>query len=276
MGTWTSRRRASSIRGARLDRLRSAWTLFGPLLGWALLGGALGAITGARLVASNPTIQGPDRIVAIADLAIGAAVVAALFGLFITALACPLRPRTRARLRLRPFRRAVVACGASLSVVLLASALAGGAVAWLVAAVLMALIAAVVTARLNDPALLGNLLLTCLALGSLPFIGDIVGAAFATAPDYVPFEGDFQTRAGPVVLIGIDGADWARIDPLLKAGRLPAIEGLLSNGLRAPLASETPTWSPNPIHFAPIWVPMTIASIGFKPASTKYSSSPAF
>ncbi len=47
-----------------------------------------------------------------------------------------------------------------------------------------------------------------------------------------------------VMIIGLDGADWQVMDPLLKAGRLPALAGLLRRGVRADLRSNTPMLSP--------------------------------
>lgn len=47
-----------------------------------------------------------------------------------------------------------------------------------------------------------------------------------------------------VVLIGMDGADWAHLRPLALAGRLPNWKRLMDEGLVAPLESQVPTWSP--------------------------------
>jgi predicted AlkP superfamily phosphohydrolase/phosphomutase len=47
-----------------------------------------------------------------------------------------------------------------------------------------------------------------------------------------------------VFLIGVDGATWTRLDPLLTTGRLKALATLLNEGVRAPLESMLPTVSP--------------------------------
>lgn len=47
-----------------------------------------------------------------------------------------------------------------------------------------------------------------------------------------------------VILLGIDGADWRRIDPLIAQGRLPNFRRLIEGGVRADLKTLQPTWSP--------------------------------
>jgi len=45
------------------------------------------------------------------------------------------------------------------------------------------------------------------------------------------------------VLLGLDGATWDIIDPMMKAGELPHLARLIESGVRAPLASLEPTLS---------------------------------
>ena len=51
-------------------------------------------------------------------------------------------------------------------------------------------------------------------------------------------------RSGRVFLIGLDGATWDLIDPQLRAGRMPNLQSLIDEGLRADLGSMLPNKSP--------------------------------
>ena len=50
--------------------------------------------------------------------------------------------------------------------------------------------------------------------------------------------------ARKVLLIGWDGADWKAIHPLLDAGHMPALEGLVNRGVMGNLATLNPPLSP--------------------------------
>jgi len=47
-----------------------------------------------------------------------------------------------------------------------------------------------------------------------------------------------------VLLVGLDGADWKIIDPLMAAGRMPHLKRLVDDGVRANLLTITPMLSP--------------------------------
>lgn len=48
----------------------------------------------------------------------------------------------------------------------------------------------------------------------------------------------------PVTIIGIDGATWRILDPMLARNHLPNLGRLVAHGVRAPLRSRMPLWSP--------------------------------
>jgi len=48
----------------------------------------------------------------------------------------------------------------------------------------------------------------------------------------------------PIIFIGLDGADWLFMKPLLAAGKLPTLASLMSRGARAQLRSARPLLSP--------------------------------
>ncbi|HET9886493.1 MAG TPA: alkaline phosphatase family protein [bacterium] len=51
-------------------------------------------------------------------------------------------------------------------------------------------------------------------------------------------------RSTRVILIGIDGATWHRIDPLVQAGRMPNLKSLIDEGAHAYLKTMMPSRSP--------------------------------
>ena len=81
-------------------------------------------------------------------------------------------------------------------------------------------------------------------LRALPVALALIALGACTAPER-------QSRVA-VSLIGIDGAAWRVIDPLLRDGELPTFARLIRDGVRAPLRSELPLAS------AAIWT--TIAT----------------
>jgi predicted AlkP superfamily phosphohydrolase/phosphomutase len=53
-----------------------------------------------------------------------------------------------------------------------------------------------------------------------------------------------EAQVHPVVLLGIDGATWDVIDPMMERGELPSFRRLVERGCRAPLLSIPPLASP--------------------------------
>ena len=58
-----------------------------------------------------------------------------------------------------------------------------------------------------------------------------------------------EARARRIIVVGIDGATWDILDPLLSQGRLPTFAGLIERGARATLLAEPgfalsgPSWT---------------------------------
>ncbi len=61
----------------------------------------------------------------------------------------------------------------------------------------------------------------------------------ASASDTGPVPPDAK-----VLIVGLDGADWEIVDPLMAAGRMPNLKALVARGVRAKFLSITPTLSP--------------------------------
>jgi len=86
----------------------------------------------------------------------------------------------------------------------------------------------------------------------------VVAAAGAFFPVSRPARPLFEVapaphvQGPPLIVIGIDGADWRLIEPLLERGELPRLRGLRDRGAFGPLKTLQPTISP------PIWT--TIAT----------------
>ena len=53
-----------------------------------------------------------------------------------------------------------------------------------------------------------------------------------------------QQNNKKVLLIGWDAADWKVINPLIEAGEMPALEGLINEGVMGNLATLEPSFSP--------------------------------
>lgn len=51
-------------------------------------------------------------------------------------------------------------------------------------------------------------------------------------------------RANKTLLVGLDAACWEYVEPLLAAGRMPALQRLMQTGIRGTLRSTMPPWTP--------------------------------
>src|SRR3990172_8068845 len=71
-----------------------------------------------------------------------------------------------------------------------------------------------------------------------------------------PLSGKASPTGLRVLVVGVDGATFDVIGPLVAAGRLPTLAGLMARGAHAPLLSLEHTWSPA------VW---TTVATGFMP-----------
>jgi len=73
-------------------------------------------------------------------------------------------------------------------------------------------------------------------------VSGTIGGALSSAPG-----GPMPPREATglhVLLIGLDGADWDLIDPLVREGKMPRLKQLIEAGVRSPLRSYDPMISP--------------------------------
>ena len=83
-------------------------------------------------------------------------------------------------------------------------------------------------------------------------IGGVPGTANPAGSSAPPGAGSQAGGAMPardptalrVLLIGLDGADWDLIDPLVREGRMPRLKKLIAEGVHGPLRSYDPMISP--------------------------------
>jgi tetratricopeptide (TPR) repeat protein len=80
------------------------------------------------------------------------------------------------------------------------------------------------------------------ALPLLPYLGGVAVALAIAAPGHAGAAQGAGPR--PVILVGLDGADWQAIEPLAAAGRLPAFARLRAAGRTGVLRATPPLVSP--------------------------------
>lgn len=139
----------------------------------------------------------------------------------------------------------------------------GGRIAIAVAALVVALrgwrrrpVATARALRMAEAALTGLLLPAAIgallyAARPLPDAGRemTAGGVLGLAPRFTPepsaaLAGVADPGRSRVLLIGVDGLSWDRLERGIDAGRLPTLARLIAAGVSGPLQSEKPTWSP--------------------------------
>lgn len=213
-------------------------------LAWCLLGVFFGLIALTRLVATNPSIQHQavpflgSYLAAVYGVSFGFFGIAVFTGGWLLHRFVPsLNPA-------REFRFRVLGAVAGSAIIAAGMILMTGPIPRVLtfAAALAAAIAISVVIddrwRTLAAASIAVVLLGIGAsLGQLTFgTNATVPAAAATLP--------IQTIDRQVILIGVDGADWREMDRLAADARIPTFTRLSQTGVRAPLRTTTPAWSP--------------------------------
>jgi hypothetical protein len=225
------------------------------LLGWVLAGATVGAAVGAAALGRNPSLQGPGQAGPwVAWIVAGYAAAIGALGLLATTL---VRLRARPSAPLGAFAASWVAGAASFAT-FSAAQVAISTLTWrrdthvqnVAASIAAASVAGVVVRLLLEGRLRPSAVKVAASSALLALGGGLGYAAFAAgeepesadepAPKVVR-DPDARSR---VMLIGIDGLDWARLRPLVGAGRLPAFRDLGERSYRGFLATRQPTWSP--------------------------------
>ena len=132
-------------------------------------------------------------------------------------------------------RRAAAEIIGTLPGEILAGALAQGATT----APMPATVVTIVTGRLDAIGLCTTRL--ALVAGPPDAFAAAVGAPDGRADTPVALRAATGLR---LLIIGLDGADWDLVDPLMRQGRMPRLKRLVDDGVRAPLRSYDPMISP--------------------------------
>lgn len=248
---------ATSVRGAALFVAAFVW-----------VGAGLGAYATLRASEVNPSIDAPR------DLLVIGGCLAAIYGAMVGTLGCLVlaaaaitsaRRRTRASMALGFGAGHVAVLAGTIAFALGYLATAGleqgmarsalrGAMA--VVALACALLAARSSlARIHGKkvalayAVLFSLGVCVLAAGTVsggyghPETSVVPAVQLSSSAQDSPRAASGNAKAR-VFLIGIDGMDWRRIEPLRARGRLPNIDRLIRRGARSSMRTFVPSWSP--------------------------------
>ncbi len=113
----------------------------------------------------------------------------------------------------------------------------GLVVGWLLA-MLLELVVGAMTRRLRSHAVL-SVGLVLLALALVAAFTGAAGRSLAPSP-----LADGRGDVPRVAIVGVDGCDWERLEPLVQAGRLPTFARLMSDGVYGPMQSLDELISP--------------------------------
>ena len=129
------------------------------------------------------------------------------------------------------FVRAGALTTLQLNAIGLVAVLVAGFVGGLVVAAIAGSVLRVLRRRLTQ----GGMRALGIAVGAIAIAVATVGSASRSKP--VALMTPRDTNPPRVVLIGVDGCDWGKLEPLVEAGRVPTFERLMSGGCYGPLES---------------------------------------
>jgi predicted AlkP superfamily phosphohydrolase/phosphomutase len=232
------------------------WGIAAPVLSGAVLGGALGLLSALLYVSLDPNLS-PQFGSSLLRSAPRMVIAFGTAGLAVAGIGVVLRTSDRFRLPARLLALLLPATGLALSILgspampmTLAPRAAGIIVtssdgAFLIGVCLLGLAGAPLLWRWSRHLLdVGWTPGRWVAVGLVPLCAAIALLASERAAP----SGDHAiagAQVTPLVLIGIDGADWREINPLLARGRLPEISRLTRNGSSGALTTFRPTLSPS-------------------------------
>ena len=123
--------------------------------------------------------------------------------------------------------------------------LAGVIVVGLVAGWLMSLVVSAIVRLVSDRLPRTALRVIAVALPAVLLAVIIVGGSAHGDTRRVPSGGRGDPSSLPkVAIIGVDGCDWEKLDPLVEQGRVPTFERIMLDGSHGPLLSLPPLISP--------------------------------
>ncbi len=120
-----------------------------------------------------------------------------------------------------------------------------------ISAAFMRALSAYLSRERNIPSpqvVLGSTVVVCLGLLGTSFLLDALWRpAFDTtleiwSPRVPPVPGEVSMHPSGerrLIVVGVDSADWSVIDPLIAAGEMPRLEGLIAKGIRGVLRTST-------------------------------------
>ncbi|MEO6711186.1 MAG: alkaline phosphatase family protein, partial [Planctomycetota bacterium] len=239
---------AGESRGGFVRELLSA------LIGWGVSGACAGVLVGSIAIRMNSSLEGPGQAAPFLGLVLAA--YAMVFGACGIAVALASRIWSRSPAGIQA--HGVAAIAGFLGFIAGRSAMTS--LAWLgdqaplslglslLLGMFVAIACRVWLESFRSKLLAGAAVVAVLAIAGFGFLSVGTNSAPQLAtPRAAPALEQARSPSGAsprVMLIGVDGAEWARLKPLMAAGRLPNFARLCQDAYTAPLQTTKPTLSP--------------------------------